>query len=110
MRIIKGLRDRGGVPIRWVLIDDGWQELSNGGVLNSVKPDPSKFPKGFRALIDELKALGIEDVGLWFTINMYWMGVTEDFLNSLGVEGYRVGEGYVPCPILRAHLNSMMPG
>ncbi len=50
MRIIKGLRDRGGVPIRWVLIDDGWQELSNGGVLNSVKPDPSKFPKGFRAL------------------------------------------------------------
>ncbi len=99
VRIVKGLRDRGGVPIRWVLIDDGWQELRNG-ILNSVKPDMSRFPKGFRALIDELKALGIEDVGLWFTVNMHWRGVTEDFLKSLGVEGYRVGEGYVPMPNL----------
>ncbi|MGC8606911.1 MAG: Sip1-related alpha-galactosidase [Vulcanisaeta sp.] len=98
IRIIKGLMDK-GVPIRWIIIDDGWQELRNGS-LNNVKPDLSKFPRGFKALVNELKALGIEDAGLWFTINMYWRGVTEDFLNSLGVEGYKTGAGYVPMPNL----------
>ncbi len=108
VRIVRGLRDR-GVPIRWVLIDDGWQELRNG-LLSDIKPNSFKFPRGFKALVDELKVLGIDHVGLWFTINMYWRGVAKDFLNSLGVEGYKVGEGYVPCPALMVHLGFMMLG
>ena len=98
VRIVKGLRDR-GIPVRWVIVDDGWQELRNGS-LNNIKPNSSKFPRGFKALVDDLKALGVNDVGLWFTINMYWRGTTEGFLNMLGAEGFRTTMGYVPRPNL----------
>lgn len=95
--IVKKIRDK-GVPISWVLIDDGWQSLVNGA-LNDVDPDPTKFPRGFPALINDLNKIGVQNVGLWFTINMYWRGVTENFLKVISADAVKTKEGYlVPKP------------
>ncbi|WP_291767860.1 Sip1-related alpha-galactosidase [Caldivirga sp. UBA161] len=98
VKIVKGLKDR-GVPISWVIIDDGWQELWNG-VINSIEPSRVKFPRGFRSLVNELRGLGVNDVGLWFTINLYWNGASEVFIRALNAEGFKTSRGYVPKPNL----------
>jgi|ECHhosMinimDraft_1075155.scaffolds.fasta_scaffold01096_2 hypothetical protein len=99
--VVKKIRDS-GIPISWVLIDDGWQSLVNGA-LNEVDPDPTKFPGGFSALIDDLGKIGIQNVGLWFTINMYWRGVTENFLKTVSADAVKTEDGYlVPKPSIES--------
>ncbi|ABW01856.1 Sip1-related alpha-galactosidase [Caldivirga maquilingensis] len=98
VKIVKGLRDR-GVPISWVIIDDGWQDLWNG-VINSIEPSKVKFPRGFKAVVDELRNLGVSNIGLWFTINLYWNGASEAFIKALNAEGFKTSRGYVPKPNL----------
>ncbi|MFP3240667.1 MAG: Sip1-related alpha-galactosidase [Caldivirga sp.] len=98
VRIVKGLRDR-GVPVRWVIVDDGWQDLLNG-MIRSIEPNKAKFPSGFKALTEELRGLGVEDVGLWFTINLYWNGAAEQFIRALNADGFKTSRGYVPKPEL----------
>ena len=100
VKIVKGLKDK-GVPIKWIIIDDGWQDLWNG-VINSTEPSKVKFPRGFKALVDELKNLGISNIGLWFTINLYWNGASEKFINALNAEGFKTSRGYVPKPNLES--------
>lgn len=55
-----GLRDAG---YNYVVIDDGWclrQRDENGRLV----PDPEKFPRGIRALADDLHAMGLK-LGLY---------------------------------------------
>lgn len=104
VRIVKGLLDR-GVPIRWIIIDDGWQNEVRKGVewFIRVLRDLSaneRFPKGLNGLVDEVRNLGIDHVGLWHTINIHWGGFEEAVSRRLGVEGYRFprADSYVPPP------------
>ena len=62
------------LPIKFILIDDGWMEERNS-MLISFKPNSKKFPKGFKELVKELKAMGYYFVGLWHTLNGYWKGI-----------------------------------
>ena len=96
-RIVRGLIER-RVPVRWVIVDDGWQiEESHpveerhwrSGVISvriirEPRPRSDRFPKGFEALVRELKEAGVEEVGLWHTINAHWAGGYAGFFEELG--------------------------
>ncbi|WP_276357128.1 Sip1-related alpha-galactosidase [Cohnella caldifontis] len=67
-----------GLPVRWVMIDDGWSEIRDGR-LAAFDADPGKFPNGLAHTIRELKEThGIRHVGVWHTIAGYWGGIDPD--------------------------------
>ena len=88
-----------GINLKYVIIDDGWQDERNG-MIRKINPLKDKFPRGFKPLIVELKKLGIKYVGLWHTLNIHWGGVdpqsalAEKYRKYL-MEGYR---GLIPIP------------
>lgn len=70
------LREK-NVPIRWILIDDGWF-IHEGETLRSFDADPVKFPEGIAGVVDKIKnEYGIEFVGIWHAFEGYWYGVVE---------------------------------
>lgn len=54
--ISSGLRDAG---YNYIVIDDGWC-LRQRGKDGRLVPDPEKFPRGIRALADDLHAMGLK--------------------------------------------------
>ncbi|MBS7642313.1 raffinose synthase [Candidatus Bathyarchaeota archaeon] len=101
IRIVEGLKAR-GIPISWVIIDDGWQdEVSRDKwprrVLRRLSAN-DRFPRGLKSLTTDLKKLGVELVGLWHTINIHWGGVEEEVIRELCIDGYRsrFTDSYVP--------------
>ncbi len=63
-----------GIPIRWILIDDGWMQV-NGKKLCSFKEDRKKFPDGLKDFIKKVKGeYGVEKVGVWHSMQGYWHG------------------------------------
>ncbi len=58
-----------GVPLKYVLVDNGWQDFSlakndHQYSLLSFQADEKRFPKGLKGLVDDLHALGISKVGV----------------------------------------------
>ncbi|WP_449462256.1 Sip1-related alpha-galactosidase [Tardisphaera miroshnichenkoae] len=98
VNIVKGLMQR-GVPLRWITIDDGWEETKEGKV-DDVEPSRAKFPNGFSSTVQEVKGLGVADVGLWLATNTYWSGASKRFIDMLGASGFETNKGYVPEPAL----------
>jgi raffinose synthase len=70
-----------GFPLGWVLVDDGWFQHKDQQ-LQSLLPNPAKFPNGFKQLNASLKKMGIRYTGLWHAFNGYWNGI--DPASSLG--------------------------
>lgn len=65
-------------PFGYVLIDDGWSPLVEKR-LAGFGADPTKFPRGLRALVRELQSkYGIDHVGVWHAFTGYWRGVHPD--------------------------------
>jgi raffinose synthase len=63
------------IPVRWVLIDDGWLSVKDGR-LTSFSPDPQKFPQGFGPMIKQLTAESqVRWFGVWHAFGGYWGGV-----------------------------------
>ena len=66
------------VPVRWVLIDDGWidadyEKLTISG-FDAVR---EKFPNGLAGTVKIIKEkYGVEYVGVWHATFGYWCGVT----------------------------------
>jgi len=54
--ISSGLRDAG---YEYIVLDDGWQ-LRQRDEYGRLVPDPEKFPRGIRALADDLHAMGLK--------------------------------------------------
>ena len=74
-------------PLRWVIIDDGWQTLvetekkpgKSRGYSMSGFDSNEKFPGGIESVIRTLKEdYGITWVGAWHTFNGYWNGIAVD--------------------------------
>ncbi|HEX8314928.1 MAG TPA: Sip1-related alpha-galactosidase, partial [Flavisolibacter sp.] len=62
-------------PLGWVLVDDGWFQ-HQGSQLQSLLPDPKKFPAGFKPLVQKLKSqYGVKYAGVWHAFNGYWNGI-----------------------------------
>lgn len=66
-----------GIPIRYVLIDDGHLANKNQQ-LTSFVPDKKKFPDGWKNIISRKKADKIKWMGLWYNFCGYWMGISPE--------------------------------
>ncbi len=77
-----------GLPLRFVLIDDGWMQIEktkavwNNGrsqSLSALEADPVKFPGGLDQTISAIKEdLDVSWVGVWMTFQGYWNGIKLD--------------------------------
>lgn len=70
-----------GIPVKWVVIDDGWMQVSDKEqfALMSFREDKTKFPSGLKACVDKMKCeYGVERVGVWHALTGYWFGVEKD--------------------------------
>ncbi len=79
-----------GLPIRYVLIDDGYilryppGMPMRDGRLSMFAPCPESFPDGWQPILDQRRAAGVRWFGLWQNFNGYWGRIAED--NRLGAE------------------------
>jgi raffinose synthase len=65
-------------PIGYFIIDDGWFDHTENR-LNSFKPEKTKFPNGFKQVIQKLKSeYNLSDVGIWHAFNGYWQGINPE--------------------------------
>jgi hypothetical protein len=64
-----------GLPIRWFLVDDGFQQY--GKVLQSFAPNPKTFPKGWNPLMEMRKEDKIKWFGLWHSYMGLWNGINK---------------------------------
>ncbi|GAA3400999.1 Sip1-related alpha-galactosidase [Paenibacillus hodogayensis] len=71
-----------GLPIRYVLVDDGHLHADARRRLISFRPDADKFPEGWEGLLARRSKDGIRWMGLWLNFNGYWGGISPD--NELG--------------------------
>ena len=66
------------VPVRWMLIDDGWFAAKDK-TLYDFAPDPVKFPNGFAGMIEDIRSkTDIRWFGIWHALGGYWDGVAPD--------------------------------
>lgn len=66
------------IPIRWILLDDGWLSVKND-CLYSMRPETSKFPNGFSRMCREIKeGSSIDWIGVWHAFAGYWGGIERD--------------------------------
>lgn len=63
-----------GIPIRWMLIDDGHQDDADG-LLKSFAPNTQKFPNGWDPIIARKRHDGIKWMGIWHGFLSHWNGV-----------------------------------
>jgi hypothetical protein len=77
-----------GIPLKWIMIDDGWSELKNRK-LESFKEDREKFPEGLAVLIQNLKNnYGVNWVGVWQAYSGYWNGIMPESMLSKEMKEY----------------------
>lgn len=66
------------VPVRWMLIDDGWFDARDK-YLHGFHPDKEKFPLGFKGMIEDIKQKGdIRWFGVWHALGGYWDGIAPE--------------------------------
>ncbi len=78
---LTSLRD-GGVPIRWLLIDGGWQALHTapGGEkwLSAIAADPARFPDGLAETISMAREeFGVTETMVWHALFGFISGCAE---------------------------------
>lgn len=66
-----------GLPIRYVLIDDGHLANKNRQ-LTSFVPDKERFPNGWKNIMARKKENKVKWMGLWYNFCGYWMGISPE--------------------------------
>ncbi|RAU92596.1 Sip1-related alpha-galactosidase [Paenibacillus sp. YN15] len=87
--------NRLGLPVRWVMIDDGWSCVQEGKLM-SLEADNRKFPGGLARTVQALKEqYGMRWIGVWHTIAGYWEGIhpASPLASSLGSYLYTATDG-----------------
>ena len=69
--------DASGVPVRFVLIDDGHVKHKSQR-LTSFLPDEKKFPNGWKKIMDMRRKDKIKWIGLWYNFTGYWQGISPE--------------------------------
>lgn len=66
------------VPVRWVLIDDGWIDADYDRLtISGFDAVKEKFPNGLKGTVQLIKEkYGVKYVGVWHATFGYWCGVT----------------------------------
>lgn len=77
--------EESGLPVRYVLVDDGHLHADAMRRLLSFRPDANKFPNGWSALLNRRAEERIKWMGLWLNFNGYWGAISPDHeLGDLG--------------------------
>ena len=67
------------IPVRWILIDDGWYPEDKKRRILDFKEKKEPFPEGFKKLTSELKnRYGMKYVGIWQCYTGGWNGMAPD--------------------------------
>jgi raffinose synthase len=90
-----------GVTPRFILLDGGWQQQREW-LLEEFAADAEKFPRGLKALVDDLRGLGVSEFYAWQTFCGYWRGASPDLI---GPENAEVRNFKIP-----GHLHSTLRG
>jgi raffinose synthase len=79
-KTLHGLRSlkKAGVPIRMVIVDDGWQDTDEAQRLRSFRADARKFPRGLASVARSAAKLGVTRLGAWMTLQGYWKGLAPE--------------------------------
>ncbi len=88
VRAAKTIEDS-GAPIRWFLVDDGFQVQRNVA-LQSFAPNPETFPNGWDPLLELRKEDKIKWFGLWHSYMGLWRGIHPE--NEFG----SLNEDFIP--------------
>ncbi len=65
-----------GVPVNWVSLDEGWQQVNRAQQLVDFDADPARFPAGLGELVRRLQGEGgVRHVGVWLTLQGAWGGL-----------------------------------
>jgi len=63
----------------FVIIDDGWQNVSPSDTLLSTEADKKSFPESLNGIVEHLKSeYGVTWVGVWHALQGYWSGIDPD--------------------------------
>jgi len=87
----------GGVPARWLILDDGWQTVKKReGVASRLAGFAAneKFPSGLAGTVAMAKGYGVEQLIVWHALHGYWGGVDAEALPGYGVS--EVTRSYTP--------------
>lgn len=87
-----------GIPIRYVLIDDGHLAHKNRQLTDFI-PDKQRFPSGWKKIMSYKKENKIKWIGLWYSLSGYWMGLSPEN-----------GFPQVVRQALYPHAGSLLPG
>ncbi len=93
---IRALADS-DLPIRWVLVDDGFLD-HEGRRLRSFAPDDGseKFPNGWDPIVSLRADAGIRWMGLWHNMIGYWRGFDPEHPLVAAGQVKQYGERYLP--------------
>ncbi|NUP99813.1 MAG: hypothetical protein HUU35_08155, partial [Armatimonadetes bacterium] len=65
---VSALREQ-GVPVRWVWLEEGWQQVNRHQQLGGWGAEPQRFPGGLEATVRELQGRGgVRHVGVWLAL------------------------------------------
>lgn len=72
---LQSLRDA-GVPVRWALLEEGWQQTNSHQQLVGYGADSARLPSGLEAAVQRLRGeTGLRHVGVWLTLQGSWCGI-----------------------------------
>lgn len=67
------------IPVRWILIDDGWYPENSKKQITAFEEVPEKFPEGLKTLVSQLKQeYGLYYIGIWECYCGGWNGIAPD--------------------------------
>lgn len=86
-----------GLPIRYMLIDDGHIANTNRRV-TSFTPDTKRFPNGWNKIMKRKRESKIKWMGLWYSLSGYWEGISpqNDFPEQIQKALYLHGNCLLP--------------
>ncbi|MCC7492962.1 MAG: hypothetical protein IT204_11460 [Fimbriimonadaceae bacterium] len=77
-RVVSAARElrEAGVPLQWVLLEEGWQELNAAGQLRGFDAAPERFPGGLFGLLQRLAGeAGVRHLATWLPLQGAWGGI-----------------------------------
>lgn len=67
------------IPVRWVLLDDGWYPENELRMAEDFREVPEKFPEGLKGFVDKMKnEYGMKYAGIWECYAGGWRGIDPD--------------------------------
>lgn len=70
------------IQLGWIILDDGYEQITEDVRLIDFPADPTTFPDGLAGLTNFLRTQGIQKIGIWHTMQGYWDGIDPDTLGK----------------------------